>query len=228
MSLSGKRTCAISSVQSLSRVRICNPMNCSMPGLLVHHQLLEFTQTHVHWVSDAIQPSHPGSAPSPPAPSLSQHQALFKWVSSSHQVAKLSEFQLQHLGFIIWPAQCSAADTIDWIYIDPMDCSPPGSSVHGVLRARVLEWVAMPSSRGSSQPRSPTLQVYSLLSETPGEPILTKLIFSAEWLTLCIYKEWREIKRGKSRRVGDEGLSAVCFGICFGAEFPFTGGVSSN
>ena len=64
-------------------------MDCSMPGLLVHHQLPEFTQTHAHWVSDAIQPSHPLSSPSPLAFNLSQHQGIFKWVSSSHQVAKL-------------------------------------------------------------------------------------------------------------------------------------------
>ena len=62
----------------------CNPMNCSMPGLPVHHQLLESTQTHVHWFGDAIQPTHPLLSPSPPAPSLSQHQGLFQWVSSSH------------------------------------------------------------------------------------------------------------------------------------------------
>ena len=67
-------------------------MDCSMTGLPAHHQLLEFTQTHVHWVSDAIQPSHPLSSPSPPALSLSQHQGLFKWVSSSHQVAKYWSF----------------------------------------------------------------------------------------------------------------------------------------
>ena len=64
-----------------------------------HHQLLEFTQTQVHWVSDAIQPSHPLLSPSPPAFSVSQHQGLFKWVSSSHRVAKVLEFQLQHLSF---------------------------------------------------------------------------------------------------------------------------------
>ena len=64
---------------------LCNPMNCSTPGLPVHHQLLEFTQTHVHWVGDTIQPSHPLSSPSSPALNLSQHQGLFKWVSSSHQ-----------------------------------------------------------------------------------------------------------------------------------------------
>ena len=73
---------------------LCDPMNRSTPGLPVHHQLLESTQTHVHWVGDAIQPSHPLSSPSPSAPNLSQHQGLFKWVSSSHEVAKVLEFQL--------------------------------------------------------------------------------------------------------------------------------------
>ena len=73
---------------------LCDPMNCSTPGLPVHHQLPEFTQTHVHQVSDAIQPSHPLLSPSPPAPNPSQHQSLFQWVSSSHEVAKGLEFQL--------------------------------------------------------------------------------------------------------------------------------------
>ena len=67
-----------SSVQSLSRVGLCDPMNRSTPGLPVHHQLPEFTQTHVYRVSDAIQPSHPLSSPSPPAPNASQHQSLFQ------------------------------------------------------------------------------------------------------------------------------------------------------
>ena len=74
---------------------LCDPMDCSTPALPVHYQLLKFTQTHVHWVGDAIQPSHPLSSPSPPAFNLFQHQGLFKWVSSSHQVAKVLEFQLQ-------------------------------------------------------------------------------------------------------------------------------------
>ena len=74
-------------------------MDCSMPGLPVHHRLLELTQTHVHLVGDAIQPSHPLSSPSPPAFNLSQHQGLFKWVSSSHEVAKVSGFQLQRHSF---------------------------------------------------------------------------------------------------------------------------------
>ena len=75
-----------------SCLTLCNPMNCSMPGLPVHHQLLESTQTHVHWLGDAIQPSPPLSSPSPPALNLSQHQGLFQWVSSSHQVAKVLGF----------------------------------------------------------------------------------------------------------------------------------------
>jgi len=78
---------------------LCNPMDCSTSGLPVHHQLPELAQTHVHWVGDAIQPSHPLSSPSPPTFNLSQHQGLFKWVSSSHQVAKLLKFQLQHQSF---------------------------------------------------------------------------------------------------------------------------------
>ena len=77
-----------------SCLTLCNPMNRSMPGLPVHHQLLDFTQTHVHRVSDAIQPSCPLSSPSPPAPNPSQHQSLFQCVNSSHEVAKVLEFQL--------------------------------------------------------------------------------------------------------------------------------------
>ena len=82
---------------------LCNPMNRSTErlstGLPVHHQLSEFTQTHVHRVGDAIQPSHPLLSPSPPAPNPSQQQGLFKWVSSPHQVTKVLEFQLQHQSF---------------------------------------------------------------------------------------------------------------------------------
>ena len=77
---------------------LCNPMNHSTPSLPVHHQLPEPTQTHVHWVGDAIQPSHPLSSPSP-ALNLSQHQGSFKWGSSSHQVAKVLEFQLQYQSY---------------------------------------------------------------------------------------------------------------------------------
>ena len=79
-----------------SRPTLCYPMDCSRPVFSVHHQLPELTQTHVHWVSDAIQPSYPLLFPSPPAFNLSQHQGLYQWVSASHQVARVLEFQLQH------------------------------------------------------------------------------------------------------------------------------------
>ena len=93
-----------SSVQLLSSVQLCSPMDCSTPGFPVHHQHPELTQTHVHKVSDAIQLSHPLSSPSPPAFSLSQHQGLFQWVSSSHLhiqycTSKVLEFRLLHQSF---------------------------------------------------------------------------------------------------------------------------------
>ena len=78
---------------------LCDPMNRSTPGLPVHHQLPEFTETHIHRVNDAIQPSHPLLSPSPLAPNPSQHQSLFQRVNSSHEVAKILEFQLQHHSF---------------------------------------------------------------------------------------------------------------------------------
>ena len=93
----------ISSVQFNSVTQscpsLCNPMVCSRPGFPVHHQLPEFTQTHVRWVGDAIQPSHSLSSPSVPTFYLSQHQGLFQGVSSSYQVAKILDFQLQHQSF---------------------------------------------------------------------------------------------------------------------------------
>ena len=125
-----------SSVQSLSHVRLCDPKDCSTLGLLVRHQLPEFTQTHVHWVSDAIQPSHPLSSPAPPNLNLSQHRGIFKWVSSSHKVAKVLEFQFQHQSF-------------QWIF-----------------RADFLKdgLVGSPCSPRDSQESSPTLQFKSISS----------------------------------------------------------------
>ena len=97
---------------------LCNPVKCSMPGFPVLHDLPEFAQTHAHWISDAIQPSHPLSSPSPLALSLFQHQDLFQWIGSSCQVAKVLELQLQHQCFqwlfrvnilwdwLIWSSWC--------------------------------------------------------------------------------------------------------------------------
>jgi len=92
-----KNCCCCSVAQSCPT--LCNPMDCSTPGFPVLHQLQELAQTRVYWVGDAIQPSHPLSPTSHPALNLPQHQGLFQWVSSSHQVAKVLEFQLQHQSF---------------------------------------------------------------------------------------------------------------------------------
>ena len=83
----------------LVMLTLYKPVDCSTPGFPVYHQLLELTQTHVHWVGEAILPSHPLPSPSPPAFNLSQHQGLSHWVSSSHQVAHGLQFQLQHQSF---------------------------------------------------------------------------------------------------------------------------------
>ena len=100
----------------------CDPMDCSTPGFPVHHQLSELTQTHVHRVGDIIQPSHPLSSTSPPTLNLSQHQGLFQWVGSLHQVAKVLEFQLQHHSFQRNPR----ADLLqNWLVGSP--CSPKDS-----------------------------------------------------------------------------------------------------
>ena len=97
-----------------SCLTLCDPMDCSTPGLPVHHQLLEFTHTHVHGVGDAIQPSHPLSSPSPPAFNLSQHQGLFKRVSSLHQVAKVLEFQLVSASASVLPMNIQNWFPLGW------------------------------------------------------------------------------------------------------------------
>ena len=104
-----------------SCLTLCDPMDWSMLGLPVHRQLPEPTQTHVHWVGDAIQLSYPLSSPSPPAFNLSQYQGLCKWVSASHQVAKVVEFQLQHQSFQWTPR----TDLSDGLVGSP--CSPRDS-----------------------------------------------------------------------------------------------------
>ena len=105
-----------------SCLTLCNPMNHSTPGLPVHHQLLEFTQIHVHRVGDTIQPSHSLSSPSPPAPNPSQHQRLFQWVNSSHEVAKVLEFQLQHQS-----SQWTPRTDLLWDGVVGSPCSPKDS-----------------------------------------------------------------------------------------------------
>ena len=114
---------------------LCDPIDCSMPGFPVHHQLPEFTQTHVHWVGDAIQASHLLLSPSPPTLNFSQHKGLFQWVSSSHQVAKVLEFQFQHQFF-------------QWIF--------------GLISSRIDWFDLLAVQQSVSQESSPTPQFKSI------------------------------------------------------------------
>ena len=151
---------------------LCDPMKCSMPGLPVYHQLPEFTQTHVHWVGDAIQPSHPLSSPSLPAPNPSQHQGLFQWVNSLYEVAKVLAFQLHHQSFQWTPRTDLLQDGL----------------------------VGSPCSPRDSQESSPTPQFKSISSSALSflhSPTLTSIHdhwknHSRYWFVLIFKKDWGE------------------------------------
>ena len=119
-----------------SCLTLCDHMDCSTPGFPVHHQLPELTQTHVHWVGDAIQPSHPLSSPCPPAFNLSQHQGLFRWVSSSHQVAKYWSFNFnispsnEYSGLISF--------RMDWLDLLVVQGTPKSLLQHHRSKASIL------------------------------------------------------------------------------------------
>ena len=140
-------------------------MNRSMPGLPVHYELPEFTQTHVHRVGDAIQPSYPQSSPSPPAPNPSQHKGLFQWVKSLHEVSKVLEFQPQHLSFQWTPrTDLLPMNTQDW------SSSPRTEHQDGL--------VGSPCSPRDSQESSPTPQFKSINSSALSflhSPTLTSI-----------------------------------------------------
>ena len=124
-----------------SCLSLCEPMDCSRSGFRVLHNLLEFAQTNVHWISDVIQPSLPLSSPSPPAFNPSQHQGLFQWVGSLHHVAKVLEFQLQHQSFqwifrvhFLW----SEVKWSESLLVLSDSLLPMAYTVHGILQARIL------------------------------------------------------------------------------------------
>ena len=125
---------------------LCDPMNCSTPGLPVHHHLLEFTQTHVHWVRDAIQPTHPWLSPSPTAPNPSQHQTLFQWINSSHEVAKVLKCSAL-AAFLPKKSQgWSPSEWTDWIYLQ----SKGLSRVFNTTVQKHQFFGAQPSSQSNS------------------------------------------------------------------------------
>ena len=127
-------------------------MNRSTPGLPVHHHLPEFTQTPVHRVSDAIQPFHPLSSPSPPASYPSQYESFF-----NESTLRMTWPKYWSFSFSIIPSKEIPVAQSCPTLCDPVDCSRPGSSAHGILQARILEWVTISFSRVSSQPRDRTL-----------------------------------------------------------------------
>ena len=146
----------------------CDPMDYSIPGFPVHHQLLEFSQTHVHRVSDAIQPSHSLLSPSPPAFDLSQHQGLVRWVRSSQQVAKVLEFQLQHQSFK-WIFRTDLLQ--DWLVWSP--CSPRNSQDSSpILQFKSINSLVLSLLNG------PALSSHTWLLEKPfswlDRPLLAK------------------------------------------------------
>ena len=122
---------------SQSCLTLCDPMNRSTPGLPVHHQLPEFTQTHVHQVGDAIQPSHTLLSPSPPAPNPSQHQGLFHWVNSSHEVAKVLEFQPRNQSFQWTPRTVSFR--MDWLDLLAVQGTLKSFFQHHSSKASILQ-----------------------------------------------------------------------------------------
>ena len=127
-------TCCCSVVQLC--LMLCDPMDCSTPGIPVLHYLQEFAQTIAHWISDAIQPSHPLSSPSSPVLNISQHQGLFQWVSSSHQVAKVLELQPQHQ-FFQWIFR-SISFRIDWLDLLAVQGTLKSPLQHHSSKASVL------------------------------------------------------------------------------------------
>ena len=142
-------------VQSLSRPTLCDSMDCSTLGFPVLHYIPEFTQIHVHRVGDAIQPSHPLSSPSLPTFSLS-YCLFIDWLGNIATINSIRPW-MHAKSLQSCPTLCNA-----------MDYNPPGSSVHGIIQARILKWVAISCPRGSSQPKDQTwvshMQADSLLS----------------------------------------------------------------
>ena len=128
-----------------SYLTLCDPVNCSIPGLPVHHQLPEFTQTHVHRVGDAIQPSHLLSSPPLPVPNISQHQGLFKWVSYSHQVAKVLEFPLQHQSFQWTPRTDLLLDGLVGSSCSPRDSQESSTPQSKSINSSALSFLHSPT-----------------------------------------------------------------------------------
>ena len=153
---------------------LCNLTDCSMPGLPVHYQLPELTQTHVHWVGDAIQPSHPLSSPSPPAFNLSQHQGLFQRVSSSHQVAKSIRVSASASVLPMNTQDWSPLGWTDWISLQSKGLSRASILQHSAFFTVQLSYPYMTTGKTIALPRRTFVgKVMSLLFN-----MLSRLVIS--------------------------------------------------
>ena len=213
-----------SSVQSLSHVWLCGPMDCSMPSLPVHHQLPEFTQTLVHWVSDAIQLSHPLLSLSPPSFSLSLHQGFFKSVSSSHQVAKVWSFSFsispsnEHSGLISF--------RMDWLDLLAVQGTRKNALQHHSSKASIL-WCSAFFTVQLSHPYLTTGKtialtswtfvgkVMSLLWNMLSMLVITFLLRSKHFLILWLQSPSAVILEPPKIK------SVTCFPICLEAQKKF-------
>ena len=174
-------------------------MDCSMPGFLVHYQLLEPTQTHVHWVGDASQPSYSPLSPAPPAFNLSQHQGLFRWVSFSHQVAKVLELQLQHQSFQ-WIFRTNFF-RIDWFHLLAVQGTLKSLLQHHSSKASIrlhsaffIAQLSHPLEKAKA-PHSSTLAWKIPWTEEPGRwQSMGSLRVGHDWttsLSLFTFMHWR-------------------------------------
>ena len=176
-------------------------MNRSMPGLTVHHQLPEFTQTHAHQLGDVIQPSHPLSSPSPPAPNPSQHQGLFQWVNSSHEVFKVLEFQLQHQSFQWTPGLISFR--MDWFDLLAVQGTLKSllqhhSSKASILRCSVFFIVQL------SHPYTTTGKTIALTRQTFVGKVMSLLFNTLSRLVISF------LPRSKHLLIREEPLISYC------------------
>ena len=196
-------------------------MDCSTPGLPVHHQLPESTQTHVHWFGDAIQPSHPLSSPSPPALNLSQHQGLFKWVSSSHQVAKVLEFQLQHQSFNEHPGLISFR--MDWLDLLAVQGTLKSLLQHHSSKASILRRSAFFTVQ-LSHPYMTTGKIIALTRWTFVDKVmsllfnvLSRLVITFLPRSKCLLISWLQSPSAvilEPKKIKSDTVSTVSPSIC--------------
>ena len=171
-------------VQALSCVPLCDPIDCSTPGFLVLHCLSQFAHTHVHWLSDAIQPSHPLSSPSPPALSLSQYQCLFQWVGSSQSdgqsigtsaSASALPVNIQGwflLGLINLLAVQSSLVLLSRVWLFAMDYSTPDFPVHHQLSESTIESVRLSNHLIFCHPLLLLSSIFPSIRVFPKESVL--------------------------------------------------------